>query len=464
MRCSIIIIYHEDSDRIFFFGVCMNPAFTPPAAVLRVMNRLIENGHEAWLVGGCVRDILLTRQPGDWDISTSAHPQTVLALFPGSMETGVLHGTVTVLLPTGNRNPEMPEVPVESKTLVLPGSKATAHRFPVEVTTWRSESGYSDHRHPDKVQFSTTLETDLSRRDFTINAMAWNPEKGLVDLFHGQEDLAGGLIRCVGDPMLRFREDALRMLRAIRFCSQLGFRLDADAARAIRCHRDALSFISRERTQYEMTRTLMGQSPSRASLWWETGIVLPLFAQSGLSPVDPGPALIRMENHLSPDAPMEASLEASILPWSVFWTACGLSSQIDAVSRWMRENRFPRKRTAGIRKLLQMEIEEAAMTMRNLRLTALTEGPEWLGAMLRLRWLTVGNPVPDISKLDIPELEMDGNRFMESISPLAPPKGAEFGAWVECIRMAVCENPACNQSDLLEMFAQVIAASFQRHP
>ena len=229
----------------------MNPAFSPPEAVLSVMSRLFGHGHDAWLVGGCVRDLLLQRTPADWDVCTSAHPDTVLSLFPGSLDTGARHGTITALIACGD-NP--------------------AHRLPVEITTWRSESGYTDHRHPDVVRFSDSLETDLSRRDFTINAMAWHPEKGLVDLFGGREDLKRGLVRCVGDPLARFREDALRMLRAIRFCSQLGFQLDRDAMLAIRRHRDAIGHVSRERIQYELNRTLTGTCPSRASLWWETGL------------------------------------------------------------------------------------------------------------------------------------------------------------------------------------------------
>lgn len=445
----------------------MDPVFSPPAAVLHIMDRLRENGHDACLVGGCVRDILLGHLPADWDICTAAHPQTVLTLFPGSLDTGAKHGTVTVLQPSRN----------------------ASGRFPVEVTSWRSETGHSDHRHPDAVRFSDNLETDLSRRDFTINAMAWNPEKGLVDFFHGREDLARGLVRCVGDPMLRFREDALRMLRAVRFCSQLGFELDADAVRAIRFQRDAISFVSRERTQHEMTRTLMGQCPSRASLWWETGLASPMFSEIGTLPDDPGFALSCMDrfppdemtngtvydgmNQLLPDdaainekshhAHQGDSIDESVFPWAVFWKACGLSSRIGTVSRWMHENRFPRKRAAGVKKLLQMDADGMPDTLRNLRLTALAEGTAWLEASLRLRNLTVGSPVPDMAGLDIPALVLDGNGLMAAIAPLEPPRGQEFGAWMDCLRMSVCENPSCNRADLLGIFATAMASAFQAH-
>ncbi len=414
----------------------MDPEFSPPTAVLRIMSRLLQNGHDAFLVGGCVRDILSGRMPADWDICTAAHPQTVLDLFPGSLDTGARHGTVTVLLPLQH----------------------ASVRFPVEVTTFRSETGHSDHRHPDEVRFSDNLETDLSRRDFTINAMAWNPERGLVDLFQGRQDLARGLVRCVGDPMRRFREDALRMLRAVRFCSQLGFMLDADAVRAIRRHRDAISFVSRERIQHEMTRTLMGQCPSRSSLWWETGLASPLFLQIGALPDDPGSVLAGMDRFHA-----DETMDESVFPWAVFWKACGLSGRIGAVSNWMHENRFPRKRTAGVRKLLQMNADMAAITPRNLRLTALTEGTTWLEASLRLRSLTVGSPVPDLAGLEIPEPALDGNALMACIAPHKSPSGREFGAWMDCLRMSVCENPACNRADLLEIFAKAMASAFPEH-
>ena len=434
----------------------MKPVFSPPAAVLHVMNRLIGNGHDAWLVGGCIRDMLLGRLPADWDICTAAYPQTVLTLFPTGLDTGAKHGTVTVLLPGDEFDSAGMPVQMEPSDPVLQKPRTGLHRFSVEVTTWRSESRYSDHRHPDAVIFSTSIEADLSRRDFTINAMAWNPEKGILDLFNGQEDLAGKRVRCVGDPMLRFQEDALRMLRAIRFCSQLGFAPDRDVLDAIRRNKDAISFISRERTQYEMTRTLLGKCPGMASLWWKTGLVDSLFSQIGAMPADPGPVLAKMDQPL-----MNAAMDETILPWAVFWTACGLGNQIGAISQWMHGNKFPRKRANGIRKLLRIEAGGVPATLRNLRLTALTEGTPWLEASLRLRLITGRIAVPDISVLGIPEPEMDGEGLMAAIAPEEPPHGREFGALMECIRMVVCEDPGCNNAELLVIFSKIIVSHFK---
>ena len=159
-----------------------------PAGVLRILGRLQSSGHEAYAVGGCVRDALRRAAPHDWDICTSALPQQVMALFPRQCvrATGLKHGTVTV----------------------LQGGQ------PYEVTTFRIEAAYSDGRHPDSVRFTKSLAADLARRDFTINAMAYSPQSGLVDLFHGREDLQNGVIRCVGNATARLEEDALRVLRA----------------------------------------------------------------------------------------------------------------------------------------------------------------------------------------------------------------------------------------------------------
>ena len=153
-----------------------------------------------------LRDLLLGREPGDVDICTAAHPEIVLSLFENAVPTGLKHGTVTVLTATGN----------------------------VEVTTFRREEGYADSRHPDAVTFDADLKEDLSRRDFTVNAMALGPDGEVIDYFGGREDLKNRLIRCVGDPDRRFSEDALRMLRAVRFCAQLGFTVEPETVAALR--------------------------------------------------------------------------------------------------------------------------------------------------------------------------------------------------------------------------------------
>ena len=164
-----------------------------PEKVDYILNILHENGHEAYAVGGCVRDALLGREPEDWDITTSAQPEQVKELFTRTIDTGLQHGTVTVMLQSEG----------------------------FEITTYRIDGVYEDGRHPKEVQFTSDLIEDLNRRDFTINAMAYSKEDGIVDAFDGVGDLKRGVIKCVGDARERFSEDALRMLRAVRFAGQL---------------------------------------------------------------------------------------------------------------------------------------------------------------------------------------------------------------------------------------------------
>ena len=197
-----------------------------PAHIETVLSALWAAGYEAHPVGGCVRDRLLGREPADWDICTSARPEQTKAVFRDlrCIETGLKHGTLTVF--SGGR--------------------------PVEITTYRTEQGYADNRHPDGVEFVTSLSDDLSRRDFTINAMAFAPDGSVIDLYGGQADLAAGLVRCVGDPGLRFREDALRILRALRFAAKLEFSIEPETASAIRENRALLQNISPERIFAEL--------------------------------------------------------------------------------------------------------------------------------------------------------------------------------------------------------------------
>lgn len=201
-----------------------------PPPVLRALSLLNEAGHEAYAVGGCVRDCLMGRTPADWDITTSALPQQTAAVFAGyrTIDTGIRHGTVTVLI----------------------------ENTPLEITTYRVDGTYSDGRRPDKVTFTPSLSEDLRRRDFTVNAMAFHPDGGLVDLFGGRQDICSRTICCVGVPSERFTEDALRILRALRFSSILGFSMDAATAEAVHRLSPHLSKVSVERITAEWKRLL----------------------------------------------------------------------------------------------------------------------------------------------------------------------------------------------------------------
>ncbi len=217
----------------------------PPKYVIHILNTLERSGYEARLVGGCVRDTLLHRRPNDWDVATAAAPEAVTELFERTVPTGIRHGTVTVLY----------------------GGSAC------EVTTYRVEGAYSDHRRPDSVRFTSRLEEDLSRRDFTINAMAMDASLALTDPFGGREDLSRRLIRCVGDSHERFTEDALRMLRAVRFAAQLDFALDSAALEAIAGCAPLCSALSPERVAAELRAVLASRDPDMVWLMADLGLL-----------------------------------------------------------------------------------------------------------------------------------------------------------------------------------------------
>lgn len=215
-----------------------------PEKAAYIIEKLEQEGHEAYVVGGCVRDALLRREPEDWDITTSASPFQVKKIFRRTIDTGIQHGTVTVML----------------------------EKEGFEVTTYRIDGIYEDGRHPASVEFTSKLEEDLKRRDFTINAMAYNPRTGLVDLFGGQKDLEQGEIRCVGNANERFTEDALRILRAVRFAAQLGFEIEDDTKLAITKLAPNLSKVSQERIQVELTKLLMSKHPEQIRTAYELGV------------------------------------------------------------------------------------------------------------------------------------------------------------------------------------------------
>ena len=223
-----------------------------PKQVLFIIDRLQEHGYEAYAVGGCVRDMLLGREPHDWDITTSAKPEQVKAVFKRTIDTGIQHGTVTVMV----------------------------DHIGFEVTTYRIDGEYLDGRHPKEVVVTPELREDLKRRDFTINAMAYNPNEGIIDLFGGKDDLEAGIIRCVGRAEDRFHEDVLRIMRAVRFAAQLGFEIEEETWNAIIRVAPDLKKISAERIQAELTKLLLSPNPGHFRKLYESGItavILPEF-------------------------------------------------------------------------------------------------------------------------------------------------------------------------------------------
>lgn len=225
---------------------------TLPEKVNQIIHTLEQHGYEAYAVGGCVRDSLLGRIPDDWDITTSATPEQTKSLFPRTFDTGIEHGTITVLV----------------------------DKDAFEVTTYRVDGKYEDSRHPSEVTFTRCLSEDLLRRDFTINAMAYNDKEGLVDIFGGLADLEQKTIRCVGNAGERFGEDALRILRAVRFAAQLGFAIEEETKEGIRELAPTLANISAERIQVELVKMLVSQNPGLLRMAYELGItkvILPEF-------------------------------------------------------------------------------------------------------------------------------------------------------------------------------------------
>ena len=215
-----------------------------PQDVIQIIERLESCGHEAYAVGGCVRDSILGKEPADWDITTSASPEDVKALFTHTIDTGIAHGTVTIM----------------------------CGKCGYEVTTYRIDGEYKDGRHPESVAFTNLLSEDLRRRDFTINAMAYNQTEGLVDLFGGMQDLQDGVIRCVGEATERFSEDALRMLRAVRFAAQLGFSIEKATYDAICTLAPTIARVSMERIMVELVKLLTSDHPEEMRTVYVCGL------------------------------------------------------------------------------------------------------------------------------------------------------------------------------------------------
>ncbi len=208
-----------------------------PENVQYILKTLSHKGYSAYVVGGCVRDSLMGQTPQDWDIATSALPQQTMEAFSGEniVPTGLKHGTVTLVL----------------------------NHIPYEITTFRSDGEYKDNRRPENVSFVTSVENDLLRRDFTINAIAYSPETGYIDLFDGKEDIKSGIISCVGDAHTRFNEDALRIMRALRFAATLGFEIEPETEKSILKNKGLLKNIARERINTEFTKLLSGKNAEK---------------------------------------------------------------------------------------------------------------------------------------------------------------------------------------------------------
>ena len=390
--------------------------FALPENVNDIIDELMRHGYEAYAVGGCVRDTLLGRTPGDWDITTSAAPEAVKRIFKRTIDTGIEHGTVTVML----------------------------EKCGYEVTTYRIDGEYEDGRHPKSVEFTTKLAEDLKRRDFTINAMAYNDQTGLVDLFDGMGDLERGIIRCVGEAEERFTEDALRMLRAVRFAAQLGFSIESKTMEAIRALASGLSKISRERIQAELTKLLTSSHPELVEKINSLGLmkqILPELAQS-YEQADTEKMLARLM-HTEPD---------TILRYTVFLSVVEdmPERRRERTRRILRELKFDNHTTDFVSRLSEWREVELSTERPVLRRQIVEIGEDLFPYLLKLQGAGWARKLYDEMKasgdcLAVRELAVNGRDLLEAgITP-----GKQIGETLLWLLQIVLEKPEYNTRETL---------------
>ncbi|NLX78204.1 MAG: CCA tRNA nucleotidyltransferase [Clostridiaceae bacterium] len=393
-----------------------------PDEVKTIIGKLEENGHSAYIVGGCVRDMLLGLDPKDFDVCTSVRPETVLELFPNSIPTGLKHGTVTVVV----------------------------NGMHVEVTTYRIESEYTDHRHPDRVVFSDSLSEDLKRRDFTINAMAYHPVKGIMDPFGGMEDLENRIIRTVGSPEERFGEDALRMLRAIRFQACYGFSIDKHTFSAITAFSENIGVISRERILEELNRILTASYPEAFNNLIKT----------------------RLLNHILPVPFSEAADLTQLIKlseelpvrWSGLFRLTGIHDidDIRTTCSGLKMSNKLKNEIIRISILLNGQLPKSPFMIRKTLSDAGTDTfIRALGIMKNLRLDITGLPETEeaVSRilsekpcLSLKELAINGRDLIQAgFKP-----GTQLGTVLDILFICVLQNPALNRKDILMQFAGII--------
>lgn len=405
-----------------------------PSHVEYIIGKLNQNGYEAFAVGGCVRDTLLGRTPGDWDITTSARPEQVKALFRRTIDTGIQHGTVTVML----------------------------DRTGYEVTTYRIDGEYEDGRHPRQVEFTSDLLEDLKRRDFTINAMAYSHETGIVDAFGGMEDLEKRVIRCVGEPMERFEEDALRILRAIRFSAQLDFSIEEKTREAITRIAPNLAKVSRERVQMELTKLLCSDHPEQIRQVYETGIsryvseefsCLP-WEKAEISPALPKEKYVRWAAFLRCACPMEQDSWQTDLSCE---KAAGKNfceereKAVRAGGRILRDLKLDNETIGRVKTLTSWCGEKLLPEAPSVRRAMSKMEPEVWDALVELN--QYGDEILCLTKeiraagdcLDLKHLAVNGRDLMSAgVRP-----GKDMGEILNRMLQEVLERPENNQKEIL---------------
>ena len=395
---------------------------TLPTKVKQIISKLEKADFEAYAVGGCVRDSILGRSPEDWDITTSAKPEEVKRLFNATIDTGLQHGTVTVVI----------------------------EKEGFEVTTFRLDGDYTDGRHPDRVAFTSSLTEDLRRRDFTINAMAYSEKRGLIDEFDGERDLEDGVIRAVGDACERFSEDALRMLRAIRFAGQLNFKIADETFDAIKELSPNIAKVSVERIAKELEKLLLSGNPEYIALVYETGI---------LSVIAPEVAMLFENGEIS--ASTKALSRASFpekkelyqIRLAIFLEGLGA----DKAAKLLKRLKLDNDTINTVKKLLELSLREVENNETDMRRTVKEAGHKMMPLLLEMRRAKGLKDNKDLYQTvidngyctSISELNINGKDLMDA----GIPKGALIGSTLERLLELVIEKPELNtrESLLLEV-------------
>ena len=395
---------------------------TLPTKVKQIISKLEKADFEAYAVGGCVRDSILLRSPEDWDITTSAKPEEVKKLFSTTIDTGLQHGTVTVVI----------------------------EKEGFEVTTFRLDGDYADGRHPDRVAFTSSLTEDLRRRDFTINAMAYSEKTGLIDEFDGERDLEDGIIRAVGEAKERFSEDALRMLRAIRFAGQLNFNIEEKTFDAIKELSSNISKVSVERIAKELEKLLLSGNPEYIALVYETGI---------FSVIAPEVAMLFENGEISDSikalsrASFPEKKELYQIRLAIFLEGLGA----DKAAKLLKRLKLDNDTINTVKKLLELSLREVENNETDMRRTVKEAGYKMMPLLLEMRRAKGLKDNKDLYQTvidngyctSISELNINGKDLMDA----GIPKGALIGSTLERLLELVIEKPELNtrESLLLEV-------------
>ncbi|MDF2523416.1 MAG: tRNA nucleotidyltransferase [Clostridiales bacterium] len=426
------------------------------AFIFRVLNCA---GFEAFIVGGCVRDSIMGRKPGDWDIATNAMPHEVKFLFSKTIDTGIKHGTVTVVIQGSN----------------------------FEVTTYRVDGEYRDSRHPEFVEYTSSLKEDLSRRDFTVNAIAYHPEKGFIDPFNGASDIEAGIIRAVGSPSERFREDALRMLRALRFSAQLGFEIEKQTLEGISHNKELILNISSERIRDELSKILISDHTDKFYLLKETGLLKLLIPEldACYEIEQNNPYHIYNVGEHSLKA-VSAILNEPSLRWTMLLHDVGktLTKTTDAqgidhfyehheksmqlAAEILKGLKFDNKTIDKVSRLIKHHDRQIDLSIKSVRKTLNIVGNDIFEDLLLVREADVKAQNPELAVKRLEQLDIIKNLYDEikckndctDIKDLAVngddlismgiPQGKEIKEVLEKLLEVVLEDPDLNRRDILE--------------